>query len=204
MRSLWVMAALYCLFVQPARLRAQDSGGDPTGFFADIECPTGLNNDPYNGLAVYFDGHSYTTQWFPVRISRPLSSYELYRPPTSTPNLTSADGKARWMAASIFVHCWVERNPYFVRRHYDIVDYGGYTVLTTASCGQDAYRLVDDQDPYDPYGPDCPGSGSGGGDESGGVGGGGACHQEHVVVEISYDNGATWSVYWEGYATVCE
>jgi hypothetical protein len=200
MRSVWVCAILCCLFIEPTWLDAQGFGEDPTEF-VDIECPTGLNNDPQNGLAVDFEGQSYITQWFPVRVSRPLSSYELYRPPTSTPNLTSTDGKARWMAASIFVHCWVERNPYFVRRHYDIVDYGGYTVLTTANCGKDAYRLVDDQDPYDPYdGPDCAGSGSGGG----GQGAGGACHQEYVVVEISYDNGATWSVYWEGYATVCE
>jgi hypothetical protein len=33
---------------------------------------------------------------------------------------------------------------------------------------------------------------------------GGNCRTEYVVVEISYDNGATWSVYWEGYATVCD
>jgi hypothetical protein len=30
------------------------------------------------------------------------------------------------------------------------------------------------------------------------------CRTEYVIVEVSNDGGATWSTYWEGYATVCE
>jgi hypothetical protein len=64
---------------------------------------------------------------------------------------------------------------------------------------------------YDPTQP-CPGGGGGGGgdgsggdDGSGDGGGGGSnCHTEYIIIEISYDGGETWSVWWEGYATVCE
>ena len=64
---------------------------------------------------------------------------------------------------------------------------------------------------YDPDQP-CPGGGGGGGGEptvtpgggGGGGGGGTTCHQEWVIIEVSYDGGATWSTWWEGYANVCE
>jgi hypothetical protein len=38
----------------------------------------------------------------------------------------------------------------------------------------------------------------------GGLGGGGECHEEYVVIEVSYDDGITWSTLWEGNALVCE
>lgn len=89
-------------------------------------------------------------------------------------------------------------------------------------CGNE-YQAV-----YDPYSPTgnvgCGGTGGGGGggdgwDDGGDSGGGGEgsgggsgggdgdgtnCHVEHVVIEVSYDNGATWETWWEGDATVCE
>ena len=46
------------------------------------------------------------------------------------------------------------------------------------------------------------GSGGGGGADDGG--GGWSCSTEYVVIEISYDGGATWQTWWQGYATVCE
>jgi uncharacterized membrane protein YgcG len=62
---------------------------------------------------------------------------------------------------------------------------------------------------YDPD-QECPGGGggTGGGDEGGGgsgggSGGGGGCLTEYIILEISYDGGNTWSVWWEGYASVC-
>lgn len=43
------------------------------------------------------------------------------------------------------------------------------------------------------------GSGGSGGDEGGGT----TCTTEYVMIEVSYDDGATWEVWWEGEATVC-
>ncbi|HEY0154158.1 MAG TPA: hypothetical protein VGB92_19245 [Longimicrobium sp.] len=73
-------------------------------------------------------------------------------------------------------------------------------------CGNE-YQLV--YDPYDPYSPtdagdDCERSGDGSGGDSGDASGGDSCRSEYVVIEVSYDDGATWQVYWEGYATVCD
>jgi hypothetical protein len=42
------------------------------------------------------------------------------------------------------------------------------------------------------------------GDGSGGGGGSGlTCENDYVVIEVSYDDGATWEVWWEGNAQVC-
>jgi hypothetical protein len=104
MRPTWLIAPLLSIFILVPGLAAQTYGN------FDNPCPAGLNNDPRTGRALPFEGHEYLTQWFPVR-SSPLGAYEYYRPPTSTPNLLSTDRTARWMAASIFVHCFVERTP---------------------------------------------------------------------------------------------
>jgi hypothetical protein len=54
------------------------------------------------------------------------------------------------------------------------------------------------------------GGSSGGGGSSAGEGdtwpgaGGTTCHYEYLVVEVSYDDGETWSVLWEGTTAVCE
>ncbi|HET6765482.1 MAG TPA: hypothetical protein VFH27_17470 [Longimicrobiaceae bacterium] len=63
---------------------------------------------------------------------------------------------------------------------------------------------------YDPYAPDaqefdCGSIGGGGGLGSGGNtdGEGAGCTAEYIVIEISHDGGATWSVWWEGTAEVC-
>jgi copper homeostasis protein CutC len=34
--------------------------------------------------------------------------------------------------------------------------------------------------------------------------GGTTCHYEYMVIEVSYDDGKTWSVLWEGTTAVCE
>lgn len=78
----------------------------------------------------------------------------------------------------------------------------GTTSGTGGGCSKE-YTLQ--YDPYAPYSPDdCDGmeGGSGGGGDSGG-GGGGGCTPQYVVMEVSYDGGETWSVYWAGTATVC-
>lgn len=50
---------------------------------------------------------------------------------------------------------------------------------------------------------DCsPPDDSGGGGSDGG--GSGSCSTEWIELDISYDGGITWGVWWEGYATVCD
>lgn len=48
------------------------------------------------------------------------------------------------------------------------------------------------------------GSGGGGGGGTWEGPGGSTCSWEWVVLEVSYDDGASWEVFWEGYATACE
>ncbi len=73
---------------------------------------------------------------------------------------------------------------------------------------EEEFQLV-----YNPYdsgsrGDDCgprgEGDGSGGGGGETGTGGSGSCRTEYVYVEVSLDGGNTWTVWWEGEATVCE
>ena len=56
-----------------------------------------------------------------------------------------------------------------------------------------------DQMPEEP-----PGGGPGGGDDGSGLVGELNCHVEWLTMEISYDGGQTWQLYWEGYGNVCE
>jgi hypothetical protein len=83
------------------------------------------------------------------------------------------------------------------------------------SCGEcsgnDSTYLVDPgwdtgYDPYDPWGTGGGGCGSGGSGEGGGDGGGGGgdCTTEYVIIEVYDESTGTWSVWWEGYATVCD
>jgi len=51
---------------------------------------------------------------------------------------------------------------------------------------------------YDPYASPESGCEDGGSD-----GTAAGCHEEYVYVDMSYDDGATWTTVWEGYATVC-
>lgn len=73
-----------------------------------------------------------------------------------------------------------------------------------------------DKDPiymtsYDPYAQAVNGNeltagctGDGGGAGGSNSGGGMTCYWDHMVIEISYDGGSTWSTYWEGWGQVCE
>ena len=56
---------------------------------------------------------------------------------------------------------------------------------------------------YDPETCTPPTGGPGAGGGGGGGGGGHTCQQEYVIIEISYDGGNTWSVWWEGWAQMC-
>jgi len=59
-------------------------------------------------------------------------------------------------------------------------------------------QIIYDPDQQEP----CPGGGGGGGG-GGDDPSGSSCTSEFIVIEVSYDNGATWSTWWQGYANVC-
>jgi hypothetical protein len=137
---------------------------------------------------------------------------------SGTPNpARSEDGTKRWSNPAAFVECWIDwyqegfgRQAYY---RWEIDFYAG--AVSSCSGGGTAVApspevLAASYDPYDPYSApssftDCadatgdPGSGG-----SSGSGSGAGCSQEYVYVEVSYDDGATWQVLWEGWATVCD
>jgi hypothetical protein len=123
----------------------------------------------------------------------------------------SEGGKKIWEDPTAYVTCWIawylegtQRQAYY---DWHIEDYGG-TVRdcspndprqVTSDPNSTNYDAYESFDPYEPGG-DCS-------DDAGGTGGTGGnstgCPMEYVYVEISYDDGATWIVLWEGWAEVC-
>jgi len=81
-------------------------------------------------------------------------------------NPVSTDGTSYWDFAGVLVHCWVERNPYFITNHRDPVGYGGTVKPRQIAC-------------------ESGGGGSGGG--GGGFGSGGAEGEIAPVVSADYD-----------------
>jgi hypothetical protein len=75
------------------------------------------------------------------------------------------------------------------------------SVTGSAGCYGDQFEHDVNYDPFNPTAPDCPGGGGGGGD---GDGGGVDCRSEYIVVEVSFDGGNTWILWWQGTALVCE
>lgn len=53
-----------------------------------------------------------------------------------------------------------------------------------------------------PPGDGC--GGGGGGEDGGGSGPTLVCEDAYIVIEISYDGGQTWQMWWEGWGTECE
>lgn len=104
-------------------------------------------------------------------------------------------GQTRWgplqVDAQIVVPQGVIDRPVLVRSGTD-----------DSGCGYE-YQLV-----YDPYSPTqggdgCDGTGPGG-DPGESSGSDSTCRTEYVFIEVSFDDGATWQIWWEGYATVCD
>jgi hypothetical protein len=97
----------------------------------------------------------------------------------------------------------------FSRMSYTEVDAspGGGPIMACNDGEYDPYAYAG-YDPYDPYAPEedfwCTPDDGGGGGSEGDSGEGGSCRTEMVAIEISYDDGATWHLLWEGPATVCD
>ena len=156
------------------------------------------------------NGHRYPiSTWLPAARVGPNSAWYV---PEGDRSPTSLDGSLKWVGASLLVACYEVpflnivglHVPYFI-----VMREGGREVPTRLTCDGDPTIILANYDPSDPSGlpddSDCD-------DESGGGGGGGTwpgpggstCHTEYIYIEVSDDGGLTWTVWWEGYATVCE
>jgi hypothetical protein len=179
---------------------------------ADIACPTGLNTRFNDYQPVKHDGQEFWSEWMSESRAHPLPSKNWYKAtPSST--LVSINNAIRWYDARILVHCFTTRNMYGITFHYHQIGSTGRTEII--QCRNGDSRLIV-AEPYDPYNPDYGGgsgedcSDGGGASGGGGTGGGGSgsggssCVREYVYIEVSYDEGKTWHVIWEGYADVCE
>jgi hypothetical protein len=158
---------------------------------------------PVGGLT-FHAGETFNVAWY---INFPqFGPVDYYGQPDP---VISTDGTKRWTTPTANVTCFLDwyytypgspQMDTYYRWHINF--YGG----TVSNCSGSTQLQDDPGGPYDPYsewGDTCSDdptlSGSGG--EGGG--GGADCHEEWVVIEISYDDGGTWETWWEGYATVC-
>lgn len=216
-------AAFVALIVVSAPARAQ----------IDVSCPTTLRPRFNHYQGVTFQGKEFETYWQNTAGGALGGPSYAWFAATPNPDPISVDGSTRWRGAQILVHCyavigWGGTRYY----HYHPKAYTGRLEPVSIACdggeeplpGGGEYmmndpttglvvedgttpltRLVRDPDregaPPDTYILDCS-SGSGGG---GGLGGGSvSCHWEYMLIEISYDGGRTWHVWWEGWGQVCE
>ena len=178
-------------------------------------CPT-WTTEGFFGTPVYeFGGYLFITAW--ALEAKFEGKTEGYYHAAPDPDPKDIFKRVRWQGARLYVTCrqWVWRDAWGIERFgftvYDSIEGKEEGTIRPCSRGLELAPL----NPYDPYDPngsteDCgddtplyPEPGTGGGGEPGG-GGGSSCHTEYIVIEISLDDGATWSTYWEGYATVCE
>lgn len=191
-----------------------DGGGEgETGELRPTTCPT-WTTEGFLGTPVYeFGGYLFVTAW--TLEEKFQGKTEGYYHASPDPNPKDIFKRVRWHGARLYVKCsqWVWRDWWgrerFGANVYDSIE--GEEKGTIRPCTSESEFLA--SNPYDPYDPadDCsddtptyPEPGGGGEDPTAGEGGGGDCRQEYIVIEISYDNGKTWHVYWEGNATVCE
>ncbi|HET6764392.1 MAG TPA: hypothetical protein VFH27_11990 [Longimicrobiaceae bacterium] len=202
----------------PPALAAQ-GGSEP------MACPTKLNDrfqDLIGDIPWMYQGRqvSFYTPWTNDALW-PWSTTAVYLPDLAP--LVDRSGTVEWVSATLTVRCqkhyWVDRNgePHW-SSDYVVHAKGGTLRSTSIACGggagggtgidthTDGGGINDNSysgtgyDPYSSVGGNC---GTGAGD-GGDAGGGSDCHTEYIYVDVSYDGGATWQVWWEGYATVCE
>jgi hypothetical protein len=196
----------------------------------DVSCPTSLRPRFNHYQGVVFRGKEFETHWQNMAGGALGGPSYAWFSATPDPNPLSIDGSARWRDARILVHCfaiigWGGTRYY----HYHPVAYNGTLESTQSACGTDPptwggedyvtsdpsvgvamdngaepmTRLTRDPDrvgaPSITYLMDC--GGAGGGDAGGPSV---TCQWEYMTVEISYDGGKTWSVWWEGWGQTCE
>jgi hypothetical protein len=203
----------------------------PAASQVDVSCPTTLRARFDGYQPVVYRGKEFETQWQNIAggaLGGPSYAWFIATP---DPNPLSLDGTVRWRSARILVHCFATRLWNGNRTyHYHPIAYNGALESTQSACGTDPptwggedymtsapstgvvmddgtepmTRLTRDPDragaPSDMYLMDCGGAGGGDAGGSGGV----TCQWEYMTIEISYDGGKTWSVWWEGWGQTCE
>ena len=102
------------------------------------------------------------------RVTRQASPFTcMVRGRSQPPDPKSSDGTAVWRDAGVYVHCWIERNPYFLTHHRDPIGFKGTVRPVRSACGDGLgpTPLADQQlsgmegsasldifsDDYDPY-----------------------------------------------------
>lgn len=128
-------------------------------------------------------------------------------PSTGNKALIAKNAPKVWKYPSITVQCFVRRYWFGLNTPYmTIKNEGGYLEdLSTACSGpitRDPYAAS--YDPSDPLestvaSDECT---NGEGGDSGGAGV--SCSSEWIRIEVSNDGGATWTVWYEGTATICQ
>lgn len=173
-------------------------------------CPSPYR--PFSGLT-FHEGETFEVTYYTYPEQIGYAEYVASPSPAY-----SDDRTAVWRNPGVLAECSIGwyYNPSgsfaYVEFLWHIVTYHG-TVSQMGDCGDDEIYTG----AYDPYfvgtptdtpvnGPCDDGGGPGGG--GGGSGGGGAggqlvCHFETVQLEISYDGGVTWDIYWTGLVNVC-
>ena len=175
-------------------------------------CPT-WTTEGFLGTPVYpFGGYLFVTAWeLEEKFQGVTEGYYQARPDRNPKDIFK---RVRWEGARIYVKCSqrVLRDPWGHERAganiYDSIEGREQGTIRPCQSGSE-FATYDPYDPFDECNSDTPtitpGTGGGGGGGGGDSGSGGSnCHTEYVVIEISYDDGATWETYWEGNANVCE
>lgn len=214
MRKLLIIAFLWGLSAAtPVQLVGQESGDAVE--YSDVPCPLWLNTKVNDYQPIPFGGHDFWTRWDSKITTTPLPSWNWYRA-VPDPNPISEDGTVRWEGAEIMVHCWVERNPYFIRWHYDFVDAVGRIVPIrgpndeTGSC-TDSTEFQESVE-YDPFASsdtrpfDKCGSEAGSGEQSSGgavCGGSTELVYDYICIDI-WDEQRGWVEWWCGVVAICK
>jgi hypothetical protein len=170
---------------------------------------------------VIYGGKEFLTNWRSTSEVRPLPSRNWYQA-TPTLDVVSRDGTARWHDARVLVHCWIERNPYWMTHHRDPVGFAG-VVRACASGGGGSEGDLTPHSPMNstlgaPTGCSDVGSGSEGEDGSspewpgllegpGGAaslvcGGAEVLVYDDLCVEV-WVTGVGWVTYWCGVGVTC-
>lgn len=200
-------------------LRIMPAAAQPGEGWEPTRCPQFWRPGPYRGVLLIgslteFRGYYFNVRW--ERSSEARVGLGFYRPAGGIVPVEAFLHRVEWRSAGVLVECWkkvIQRSngpssDILSERIYDKA--GRIVERSKDEPGEEGCGELDSA-PYDPYSPtDDPGCGDPGdtGDGTGGGEGSGddktGCHSEYVMIEISYDDGATWEVYWEGFATVCD
>lgn len=166
-----------------------------------VRCP-----NSFGPWGIDFDGisfHVFLRKHDPLSTSS-VAAYDVVGEPTSD------DGRWWLVGGGVSVSCFRYGIPgvieFEIYRKLD--DWGTLVPVSDDDCGGGGGGGVPPLDEVKAFSPGgvsvdhpvtaalCSGGGGGGG--------GSGCTWEYGVIEISYDGGVTWEVWWQGWYTVCD